>query len=262
MKRLIFCLIVLALVAVTACALAETYYVTTDIDALNVRDAYNSEIIYGCIRAGKKVNVDYIDKQSRWAYLKYDGHDAKVYFAYLTPYGDPCQPDYYGGKTGPAKPAPKKATPVARKYASTDEASMIYRVSYSVKNYLTVRDKKSDNAYALGKVYPGEELYVVRVGKVWARIIYDEGYAFVKCANLEKVDVNLPDEGVLKQVRVSDETTLNVRSGPGKKKSVVTTIPHGAYVKELETEDIWSYVYYSMNDTGYVMTKFLVPVDE
>jgi uncharacterized protein YgiM (DUF1202 family) len=238
----------------TSC-IAETYYVTTEIDALNVRDAVYTDIIYGCIRAGRKVNVDYVD--GRWAYIQYDGKSCKVYYPYLTKCGDPSEPAYYGGKTGPGT-----QKTVTRKYVSTDEASMIYEVSYAVNGYITVRAQKSDTAQALGRLYPGDELYVVREGKVWSRIVYDNGYAFVKSSAIYRVGVNLPDEGELKQVSVSDHTTLNVRDGPGKKKRIITTIPDGAFVKEIEADGTWSTVYYSMEDTGFVMSKFLVDPDE
>ena len=260
MKRVLFFVIVLAIVLVATYSIAETYYVTTEIDALNVRDAVDTDTIYGCIRAGKKVEVDYVD--GKWAYIQYDGKNCKVYFPYLTKTGDPSQPEYYGGKTGGG--TKKTSTQKVKEnlnLLSTDVATIICKVSDTVKTNITVRSSKSDNGTIIGRLYPGDILYVAAEGNVWSRIVYNGRYAFVKSRYIETIGYNLPDEGTLKRFYLRNNTGLNVREGPSLTEKVITTIPSGSYVKVLEDDGTWSNVYYTNDKQGYVMSKFLEDVE-
>jgi len=260
MKRItIALLMVLVLTLLANCGFADTYYVTTDIDAVNVRSADDHDIILGIVRAGKSINVDYV--KGDWAYFTFKGQPAIAYKYYLLTSLD---------GTGVVPPVTKTSTSgqttskkrAARAYVSTDDASMIYVVSDNVKKSINVRATKSQNGTILGQIYPGDEIYVVRVGKVWTRIVYDEGFAFVPSKYIQLAGVNLPDEGELYKVFVKDGTTLKVRTGPSQKKKVITTIPNGAFVKVLEDDGKWSYVYYTMKDLGYVMDKFIIPAQD
>ena len=142
---------------------------------------------------------------------------------------------------------------------STDVASKLYSVKDSVRKYITVRTSKSTDARALGKLYPGDLVYVVNVGYKWTRIVYNSQFAFVLSDCIEEYGPNLPEEGSLYTVTVPDGTTLNVREEGRKGSTVLRMIPNGAYVKVLEENDNWCKVYYEIDAIGYVMTKFITP---
>ena len=252
-----------------AAALSDTYQVSSDIDALNVRDAECSEVIYGAIRAGKKIDVKYT--KGDWAYLTYKGKDCKVYKPYLEPVSSSKKSSSTPAKKTTTKktaPATTTSTTFGTKYrfeassSSTQKASMIYVVSDKVKKHLTVRNSKSTKAKALGTLQPGDKIYVIACGYRWARVIYNDQEGFVLSQYIEKVSLNLPDEGETYKVVVKEGTTLNVRPEPNKNQKYIARIPNGSYVKVIEkVNDDWSLVYYGMNETGYVSNDFIEASD-
>ena len=261
-RVLLFLVIVIALVAIVSVVSAETYTVNPDIDKLNVRSQYDSSVILGGIRGGRKVEIDYHDKY--WGYFTYDGTPAKVYMDYLIPSTEAAPQEGTTTPTptsssSPSKKTSKKSEPV---YATIDEAAYIYYVTDSIRSHINVRDAKSENATIIGKLQPGEKVYVLNMGKTWTRIVYDNRHAFVYTKYLVDGGDNLPDGGELYRVKVKKNTTLNVRVGADKKTKSIKKLSNGAYVKVFEQYDSWSFIYYNMNDFGYVMNKFLVKVDE
>ena len=257
MKRFIsLTLTVLIALSICTIASAEKYVVNTESTPLNIRLASDHSVILGGIAKGKTVNIDYFDKF--WGYFTYDGQLACVYKSYLVKVGD--------SSTAPTTPSTSKPGPsrssAPKKVISTNEASMIYSVGDEVKDCITVRAKKSSDAKILGRVYPGEYLYVVNVGSTWTRVVYDGQYGFVKTKYIVLSDYNLPEEGALYQVVVKSGTTLNVRASDTKKSDVLRALPNGAYVKVIEQYDLWSKIFYDMENQGFVMNKFIKPVME
>ena len=257
LKRvLLFLVIVVSLVAIVSIASAETYTVNPDIDKLNIRSQYDSSIILGGIRGGRTIEIDYHDKY--WGYFVYDGIPAKVYMDYLVP---------ASGTTTPATPttshksssSPKKEE--SPTYVSEDEATLIYYVSEKIQSHINVRNKKSESGKVIGRLDPGDEVLVIKMGKTWTRIVYNNQLGFVYTKYLVDLGANLPDEGELYKVKVKNNTTVNVREEDTKKSKVITTLRNGAFVKVFDQQETWSFVYYSYEDFGYIMNKFLVKVE-
>ncbi len=254
-KVLLFTLALVIFLGSTCVASAETFIVTTESDPLNIRLAEDHSQVLGIIRKGKTLKALYTDNY--WAYFYYKGKLACAYKSFLTPASS------YSSAPGPEAPETVKPTKSSSKSKalSTDLASKIYVVKDTIKNYLTVRDAKSTSAYALGKLYPGDILYVVYVGREWTRVIYNGQYGFVLNKYIEEFAPNLPSEGELYRVSVPDGTNLNVREKESTSSKVLRKILDTAYVKVIERGEKWSKVYYSNNDIGYVMNKFIVPVE-
>lgn len=250
MKRVLWLVFLLCfLLTLTTVGLAEKYIVNTEETSLNIRSVEDSSIILGGIAKGKTIDIDYTDKF--WAYFTYKGQPAKVYKYYLKPAsGSPSQGSSINvgsGKSGGSK----------KNEISTEDASMIYTVSNKVKSYITVRKTKNEYGKILGKVYPGDDVYVIAVGSTWARIIYEGQYGFIKAEYLVNQRYNLPEEGILYRVVVKKNTTLNVREEGKKRGKVIFTLSNGAFVKVIDMQETWSHVYYSMSRMGFVMNKFL-----
>ena len=259
-RLLILLLIVLSAIMVVSFASAETYTVTTEIDVLNVRSQADGDIIIGGIRAGKKVEIDYHDKY--WGYFTYDGIPAKVYFDYLVPASGSSGKSQGTTYTVNNSSKKKETTEKEPERVSIDEADLIFRVSEDVQSHINVRNAKKESAKIIGRLDPGEEVYVVAMGKTWTRIVYNEQYGFVYTKYLVDCGDNLPEEGELYKVKVKKNTTLNVRKESTKKAKVVVKLKNGTYVKLFETDGKWAYICYKKGEFGYVMTKYLVTVEE
>ena len=255
LKRLVvFSLVLIAVVAVVAFASAETYIVNTESEPLNIRSVEDSSIILGGIRKGRKVEIDYHDKY--WGYFTYDGVPAKVYMDYLIP-ASGASTMVTTQKTTTSS-APKDDTP---EYVSEDEATLIFYVSDKIKSHINVRSKKSENGKIIGRLDPGDEVLVIKMGKTWTRIVYDNMVGFVYTKYLVDLGANLPEEGDLYKVKVKNNTTVNVREEDSKKATVIIRLRNGAFVKVFSQQETWSFVYYNMNECGYIMNKFLVKVE-
>ncbi len=245
------------LIAISICAIAsaEKFVVTTESDSLNIRLACDHDVILGGLKKGTILNADYTDKY--WAYFTYDGQLCCAYKGYLTPAGDGSTP---APKT--SKPGPKTSTIVTSRNISLNEASMIYVVSDDVNNCIHVRTRKDTKASSLGELYPGEEVYVIIHGGTWSRVVYEGNYGYVLSKCLEFRGYNLPEEGELYRVKVANGTTLNVRSESKKGDNIVRRLPNGAFVKMMEQYEEWSMIFYDPVNKGFVMNKFITPVEE
>ncbi len=253
LKRLIvFLLVLVSVIAVIAIASAETYIVNTETDPLNIRSVEDSSIVLGGIRKGRKVEIDYHDKY--WGYFTYEGIPAKVYMDYLVPVSG-----YVAPSTPIVKTSTKKEEPPT--YVSEDEATLIFYVTENIRSHINVRNKKSESGKIIGRLDPGEEVLVIKMGKTWTRIVYDNQVGFVYSKYLVDLGANLPDDGELYKVKVKNNTTVNVREEATKKSNSIIKLRNGAFVKVFEQQENWSFVYYSMNDFGYIMNKFLVKVE-
>ena len=253
MKKILIMVITLAmLLTTTSISNAETFIVTTKKDPLNIRLAEDHSQILGEIAKGKTLEALYTD--SYWAYFYYQGKLAVAYTLYLTSTSN-------SGPETPSTPTGSSTSSYKPQYVSTDMASKLFVVTDTIRDHLTVRRSKSASSRALGKLYPGDLVYVVNTGSQWTRIVYDNQYAFVLSKYIEEFGPNLPDEGELYKVSVKNGTTLNVREEGNKNSTILRAIPNDAYVKVIEQGEKWSKVYYSNQDIGYVMNKFIVPVE-
>ena len=257
MKRFI-ALTLAVLIALSLCAVAsaEKYVVNTESTPLNIRLASDHSVILGGIAKGKTVNIDYFDKF--WGYFTYDGQLAVVYKEYLVKADGSSKPS-----TTPStsKPGPSSSS-APKKIISINEASMIYVVSDNVNDCIHVRTRKDTKASSLGELYPGDRVFVVSHGYKWSRVVFEGRYGYVLSKCLEFDGYNLPDEGELYQVKVANGTTLNVRVQSDKSSDVIRTLANGAFVKQLEEYPEWSLVYYDLENKGFVMNKFIIPVEE
>ena len=233
-------------------ASAEKYVVNTESDPLRIRLASDHSQILGQFRKGTVIDALYTDRY--WAYFYYDGQLAVSYLEYLIPASSSSTTTTTTTSTSHTSSAPARVV-------STNEASKIFRVRDSVNDCINARVSKSTSARSLGKLYPGDILYVVNVGYKWTRIVYNGQYAFVLTGCIEEVGPNLPAEGTLYQVQVATGTTLNVRETADRTADILRRIPNGAYVKVLESDEEWSKVYYDAENIGYVMNKFIILVE-
>ena len=257
MKRIsVFLIVVISILLIAAFASAETYIVNTEQDPLNIRSVEDSSIILGGIKKGKTVNIDYHDKF--WGYFTYNGIPAKVYMDYLIPASGYTPPTEPHSTKSSKKTTVVEATP---EYVTVDEATLIYHVTPSIQSHINVRDAKRESAKVIGRLEPNDEVYVVAIGKTWARIVYNNQYGFVYAKYLIDCGDNLPEGGELYQVKVRKNTTLNVRKEDKQRSKVVTKLRNGAFVKVFEKQENWSFVYFTKTDFGYVMNKFIVPVE-
>ena len=102
---------------------------------------------------------------------------------------------------------------------------------------------------------------VIKMGKTWTRVVYENQLGFVYTKYLVDLGANLPDEGELYKVKVKGNSTVNVRRDATKKSKTITTLRNGTYVKVFEQSENWSHVYYNVDKIGYIMTKFLEKVE-
>ena len=254
MKRLVTILLVSCLMLTTfGVALADTYVVNTETDPLNVRDASDSSIVYGVLRKGTKINVSHTDKY--WAYITYNGHQAKVYKAYLKPASGTTQQTTQKSKTPKVKADPK---PVQRTPASNDEASMIYIIKPNLETQVSVFAVKSTTSKPIGTLNAGDAIFVRNVGKTWTRIVYDGAFAYVRSKYITPFALNLPDEGTTFRVAVGDNMTVNIRETASMDAKVLAKIPNGAYLKVTSVDAEWSHVLFSNTGEGFIMNRFIV----
>ena len=256
MKRLVVLFLVSCLTLNTCgIALAGTYIVNTETDPLNVRDANDSSIVYGVLRKGTKINVSHTDKY--WAFITYNGHQAKVYKAYLKPASSSTATQQSSRKPKTPK-AETPAKPIERTPATIDEASMIYVIKPNVEGQVNIYPTKSTANKPIGTAQAGDAFFVRNVDKTWTRIIYEGAYAYVRTKYIARFALNLPEEGATYRVSVGNGYTVNVRENASTEAKVITRIPNGAYLKVTNSEGDWSQVFYSPTGSGFVMTKFIV----
>ena len=252
------------LLLMTSYVIADKYIVNTESTQLIVRDPEDSSNILGQVNKGTILDVLYTDKF--WAYIEYKGMPGKVYKSYLLPVDSSSTTQTSRKNSSPSRGSSSisKVT-VVKKTVSTDDASMVYAVSSSVKNFINVRTDKSMRAKIIGKLYPGDEVYVLKHGIYWSKVVYLEQEAYVLSKYIYFKRSNLPEEGELYSVNVGKNETLNVRATPKKDGKIVAEIGDGVYIKVIEKagkNDEWSLIYYNMKDSGYVMNKFILPQNE
>ena len=84
------------------------------------------------------------------------------------------------------------------------------------------------------------------------------------CYRLDNADRLLPKDGELYQVSIKRDTVRvwSKKSMDERWSQVKIKLPNNVYVKVVELGEEWSKVYYSLNKSGYVYTKYLIKVLE
>lgn len=253
MKRVALILVaVVMLVSMVSFANAASFdkpekFVVNVQTRLNVRSGpgmkYN---VFAQLRNGTVIDV--AGYENGWAIVLHDfGHG----YAESIGYVDPAYLTRYKGSSSNSGSS-----------NITTAGTTKYRVNADMSGWLNVRKAKSTSSARLGRLYPGDTVYVVSQSGNWSKIVYNGRYAYVMSKYISKgvSQYELPAEGELFVVNVASGTTLNVRTGMSKKNPLITRIPDGAYIKVLEIYDEWSKICYKTGKTGYVMNQFITPV--
>lgn len=248
MKRLV-CLVVAAILMMTLfpIALADTYVVNTQDEPLNIRTEPQGGYD-GILRPGTLVDV--ISIKDGWASFMHNGKVEYLYAEYLRPVNGSSS--VKRSVVSSVKPSTPK-----QELSHYEEGATLTEVWMSSPGRLIIRESASEKAKCLNRVSNGTVLYVVDEDDIWAKVVYKDGYAFVKKNFLVRSEECAP-VFITYQVKLADETVLNVRTGPGNGCSVCDFIKHGQNVDVSLIHDGWAKITYNNGKIGYVQVKFLV----
>lgn len=248
MKRLV-CLVVAAILMMTLfpIALADTYVVNTQDEPLNIRTEPQGGYD-GILRPGTLVDV--ISIKDGWASFMHNGKVEYLYAEYLRPAN--------GASVAKSSRVSSPSASISQQEISHyEEGSWMMEAWIPAPGRLIVRKTASETGKCIARLPIGTTLYVVDEDETWAKIVFKNGRAFVKKEFLVSHEECAPEYSTY-QVRLSDETHLNVRTGPSTACEVCDFINHGKYVSVSLIHDGWAKITYNTGKTGYVQVKFLV----
>ena len=138
---------------------------------------------------------------------------------------------------------------VSSKYLS-DEKPVKITIKYVNADSLNVREGAGTSYKILGKYKHGDEVKVVSIDGNWAKIQYEDGYAYIS-------NKYLSDEKPVKiTIKYVNADTLNVREGAGTSYKILGTYKHGDEVKVVSIDGDWAKIQYE-DGYAYISNKYL-----
>ena len=197
------------------------------VDNLNMRSgAGTSYRVITTLKKGSVVEV--ISESNGWSKIKYDGRIGYVYDEYL----EDIKPSYSNTTT---------------KVVNTD--------------LLNVRSGPSTSYKILGKINKGIKVQVISEENGWSKILYNNKEAYVSSRYLDSSNSsnngsNDSSVGTVKETKVVNTDSLNVRSGPSTSYSKIGTLAKGTKVGVISESNGWSKILYN-NKEAYVSSQYL-----
>ena len=197
------------------------------VDNLNMRSgAGTSYRVITTLKKGSVVEV--ISESNGWSKIKYDGRIGYVYDEYL----EDIKPSYSNTTT---------------KVVNTDS--------------LNVRSGPSTSYKILGKINKGIKVQVISEENGWSKILYNNKEAYVSSRYLDSSNSsnngsNDSSVGTVKETKVVNTDSLNVRSGPSTSYSKIGTLAKGTKVGVISESNGWSKILYN-NKEAYVSSQYL-----
>ena len=197
------------------------------VDNLNMRSgAGTSYRVITTLKKGSVVEV--ISESNGWSKIKYDGRIGYVYDEYL----EDIKPSYSNTTT---------------KVVNTD--------------LLNVRSGPSTSYKILGKINKGIKVQVISEENGWSKILYNNKEAYVSSRYLDSSNSsnngsNDNSVGTVKETKVVNTDSLNVRSGPSTSYSKLGTLAKGTKVGVISESNGWSKILYN-NKEAYVSSQYL-----
>ena len=197
------------------------------VDNLNMRSgAGTSYRVITTLKKGSVVEV--ISESNGWSKIKYDGRIGYVYDEYL----EDIKPSYSNTTT---------------KVVNTDS--------------LNVRSGPSTSYKILGKINKGIKVQVISEENGWSKILYNNKEAYVSSRYLDSSNSsnngsNDSSVGTVKETKVVNTDSLNVRSGPSTSYSKLGTLAKGTKVGVISESNGWSKILYN-NKEAYVSSQYL-----
>ena len=134
--------------------------------------------------------------------------------------------------------------------ASGEEA-----VVSTTADYASIYAQPGESAAVLGMLPRGDSVIVLHRGDVWCTVSLAGQTAYMRTADLRFSD-NATDVVTGYATVTTPSGSLNLRSRPSAGSGILTTIPRGATVPVLASQDGWTKVMYG-GHTGWVMSSFL-----
>ena len=197
------------------------------VDNLNMRSgAGTSYRVITTLKKGSVVEV--ISESNGWSKIKYDGRIGYVYDEYL----EDIKPSYSNTTT---------------KVVNTDS--------------LNVRSGPSTSYKILGKINKGIKVQVISEENGWSKILYNNKEAYVSSRYLDSSNSsnngsNDSSVGTVKETKVVNTDSLNVRSGPSTSYSKLGALAKGTKVGVISESNGWSKILYN-NKEAYVSSQYL-----
>ncbi len=232
-----------------------TKYVNVNSGSLNVRkSAAGSAAIVTTLSKGTAVTV--YSESNGWAKITANGKEGYVSTAYLST----TKP---GTTTKPAAPKPAEEKTVT-KYVNVSSGK------------LNLRNKPSNSGSIITGLAKGVEVQVLSESDGWSHVKVYNGEGYVSSAYLSDTNpaVSIPETSgsdsapaaeqesatVMKFVKVSDGSSLNMRSEPSASSSIVTKLANQTAVTVYSEENGWARVT-ANGKSGYVSTSYLTSAE-
>ncbi|MGL5694591.1 MAG: SH3 domain-containing protein [Peptostreptococcaceae bacterium] len=202
-----------------------------NVNGLNIRSgAGTSYRVIGSLNKGSKVNV--ISESNGWSKIDFDGRIGYVSTTYL----DESNPSY---------------TNTTTKKVNTDG--------------LNVRSGPSTTNSVVGKLNKGDKVEVISESNGWSKILYKNKECYVSSRYLDGNNSNNGSGNesdkpeTIKETKVVNTNSLNVRSGPATSYSKIGTLSKGSKVEVISESKGWSKILYN-NKEAYVSSEYLSKV--
>ena len=231
----------IALSSLTTCAFADSEQGTVTASVLNVRSGptTNSSVV---TKVNKGTVISILSKSGNWYKTKVNGKEGWVSGAYVT------------------------INKTSNNSGSIDVNTNAKKAKTTASS-LNMRNGAGTSYSIIRKLPKGTEIEVTSVSGDWAKMKYDGRVGYVHKAYIEYVNttvestkppVNVDSIKVIsvKEVNVSANDTLNVRSGPSTKYTVLGKLKKGDKVEVVGEESGWSKIKYG-NKLAYASNSYL-----
>lgn len=231
----------IALSSLTSVAFADSEQGTVTASVLNVRSGptTNSSVV---TKVNKGTVISILSKSGNWYKTKVNGKEGWVSGAYVT--------------------INKTST-----NSGSIDVNTNAKKAKTTANSLNMRNGAGTSYSIIRKLPKGTEIEVTSVSGDWAKMKYDGRVGYVHKAYIEYVNttvestkppVNVDSIKVIsvKEVNVSANDTLNVRSGPSTKYTVLGKLKKGDKVEVVGEESGWSKIKYG-NKLAYASNSYL-----
>ena len=201
---------------------------TVNTNGLNVRSGPSTSYsVVGSLSEGDKVSV--ISESNGWSKILYNNKERYVSSRYL------------GSQESETD---SNDTPVIKetKIVNTDS--------------LNVRSGPSTSYSKLGSLSKGNKVSVISESNGWSKILYNEKEAYVSSEYLDSQESDSDTTPVIKETKIVNTDSLNVRSGPSTSYSKLGSLSKGSKVSVISESNGWSKILYNEKE-AYVSSEYL-----
>ena len=226
-----------ALTSLTTCAFASGEQGTVTANVLNVRSGPNTNSsIIAKLKKGTVINL--LSKSGNWYKTKVNGKEGWVSGDYVK---------------------------VTANSSGNTNTSTNTKKAKTTANSLNMRNGAGTSFSIIKKLPKGTEIDVISVSGSWAKMKHDGRLGYVHTDYIEYINttpdaanppVNVDSLPVLSTKEVVKTDSLNVRTGPSTKYTILGTLKEGQRVEVVAEENGWSKIKYG-NKTAYASNSYL-----